>query len=256
MNLETAGAETPAGGEAASAEATPVVTPDTTTGQQSDAENNGAASAADTSGEKAGDDAAAAEPKKKHWAHERIDELTRQRREAERQADYWKQRAEAQSSTDYDSLEYEDQIAERVSARQRREMAESARNAAQSAAASVFEAREVIARETYADYDVVAKNPHVQISNAMAEVILDSDVGPELAYHLGKNPAEAARIAALPPSRQAAELGRLEAKISAPKALPKQPPTPVQPVGGNASSTGGDPSRMSMSEYIAWRKAN
>lgn len=252
MLEETAGAETPAA-DGAQPEAT-VENAAPTTAQPSEAENTGEASAPETTGGDSGDDAAADKPKRKHWAHERIDELTRQRREAERQADYWK--ARATQTTDLESLDYEEQIAERVSARQRKEMAESASDAVRTVAQQVFEARETLVREKYPDYDTVARSPNVQITTSMAEVIYDSEAGPEIAYHLGKNPAEAARIAALPVVRQAAELGRLEARITAPKALPKQPPAPVTPVSAIAAGGSKDPNTMSMAEYIAWREAN
>lgn len=249
MNTETAGAETPAA-EGAQPEAT-VDNAESATAQPSEAENKGEAAPSETTGEQSGDDAAADKPKRKHWAHERIDELTRQRREAERQAEYWK--ARAQQTVDPNSLDYEEGIAERVAQRHRQEQADTAKEAAAQLAAEAFNYRETIAREKFADYDVVTRNPNVAITPAMAEVIRDSDVGPDVAYHLGKNPAEAARIAALPPARQAAELGRLEAKITAPKPLPPQPPAPVQPVNAIAAGGSKDPGSMTMAEYIAWR---
>lgn len=251
MSIDTAGAETPAA-EGVQPEAT-VENPEATAGQQSEAENEGAAGATDEPGDQNGEDAAA-QPKRKHWAHERIDELTRQRREAERQAEYWK--ARAGQGVDPNSLDYEEGIAERVSQRHRQEQADTAKAAADNLAAETFNYRETIARERFADYDAVTRNPNVAITPVMAEVIRDSDVGPDVAYHLGKNPAEAARIAALPPNRQAVELGRLEAKITAPKPLPKQPPAPVQPVNGIAAGGSKDPGTMTMAEYAAWRKAN
>jgi hypothetical protein len=252
MELETAGAETPAA-EGAQPEATDANS-ESSTEQQSEAESKGEASATEETGDTSGDDAAAP-PKRKHWAHERIDELTRQRREAERQAEYWRARAEAKAP-DLDNLDYEEQIAERVQARQRKEMAESASDAVRSVSQQVFEARETLVREQYPDYDAIARNPNVQITNAMAEVIYDSERGPEIAYHLGKNPAEAARIAGLPTIRQAAELGKLEAKLSAPKPTPKLAPDPVKPVTGINAGGSKDPAKMSMAEYIAWREAN
>lgn len=251
MDYETAGAETPAA-DGNAPEAT-VEHAGTATAQQSDAANDGAASATDDTGDKPGDDAAAP-PKKKHWAHERIDELTRQRREAERQAEYWK--AKASQAPKLDDLDYDEQIAARVTARNRQEMAESAEDAVRTVSRQVYEARVAEVRERYADYDTVVGNPSLPITDDMAAVIFDSDRGPEVAYHLGKNPAEAARIARLSPVAQAKELGRLEERLSAPKPLPKQPPAPVQPVNGIAAGGSKDPGSMSMSEYAAWRKAN
>lgn len=241
MNEETAGAETPAGDEAI-AETAPVETSEATTEQPSEAESS-----------ESGDDTPAA-PKKKHWAHERIDELTRQRREAERQAEYWKSRAS--QTVDVDSLDYEEGIAERVQQRTRQEQAETAQTSAAMLAQEAFSHRELMAREKFTDYDAVTRNPSVPITPAMAEIIRDSDLGPDLAYHLGKNVTEAAKIAALPANRQAVELGKLEARLSAPKPLPKQPPAPVQPVSGIVAGGSRDPGKMSMAEYAAWRKAN
>lgn len=242
MNEETAGAETPAGGEAI-AETAPVETSEATTEQPT----------SEAGTPEAGDDTPA-QPKKKHWAHERIDELTRQRREAERQAEYWK--AKASQTVDVDSLDYEEGIAERVQQRTRKEQAETAQSSAAMLAQEAFSYRETIARERFGDYDAVTRNPSVPITDSMLEIIRDSDLGPDIAYHLGKNVQDAARIAAMPATRQAVELGKLEAKLSAPKPLPKQPPTPITPVGGNASGGTKDPAKMTMSEYIAWRKAN
>lgn len=245
MTTETPGVEAPAADATQVAEA-PVVNSDATTEQQ---ESEAGAPAPDTD---TGDDAAA-QPKRKHWAHERIDDLTRQRREAERQAEYWK--ARAIQSVDPNTLEYEEGIAERVSQRHRQEQADTAKETAGQLAVEAFTYRETIAREKFADYDVVARNPNVSITPAMAEIIRDSDVGPDLAYHLGKNPTEAARIAALPSTRQAVELGKLEARVTAPKPLPKQPPPPVSPVSGVAAGGTKDPNEMSMAEFKAWREA-
>ncbi len=247
MTEETAGAETPAPETVLVAETAPVETSEATTEQP-------ASETATEQVEPATGDDTAAQPKKKHWANERIDELTRARREAERQAEYWK--AKASSTPDYDSLDYEDGIAERVRNSTRQEQAETAQHSVASLAQEAFGYRETIARERFNDYDAITRNPSVPITSTMAEIIRDSDTGPDLAYYLGKNVQEAARIAALPATRQAKELGRLEERITAPKPLPKQPPTPVSPVGGTASGGAKDPAKMSMSEYVAWRKAN
>jgi hypothetical protein len=243
MSNEPAGAETPAAEVTTPA---PVETP-------SDATPETKSEASAEPGDNSGDDAAAA-PKRKHWAHDRIDTLTRQRYEAERQAEYWKQRAT--QSVDPNTLDYEEGIAERVAQRHRQEQADTAKETAGQLAVEAFNYRETIAREKFADYDTVTRNPNVAITPVMAEVIRDSDVGPDLAYHLGMNTAEAARIAALPPARQAVELGKLEARVTAPKTLPAQPPAPVQPVNAIAAGGAKDPGEMSMAEYVAWRKAN
>lgn len=241
-DLSTAGADTPATDTPALETPAPasVETSEATAEQPTEAETP----PADDTGDK---------PRKKHWAHERIDELTRQRREAERNAEYWKQRAT--STVDPNSLDYEEGIAERVAQRHRQEQAETAQATATQLAAEAFSYRETEARERFADYDTVTRNPNVAITPDMASLIRDSEHGPDIAYHLGKNPAEAARIASLSPIRQAAELGKLEVALAAPKPSRKVPAAPVQPVSAIAAGGSKDPAKMSMSEYAAWRKA-
>lgn len=242
-DLNTAGADTPAADVVQEAvQPATVETSEATTEQQApEAETP---EAADDTGDK---------PKKKHWAHERIDELTRQRREAERQAEYWKQRAS--QTVDPNSLDYEEGIAERTIQRTRQEQADTANATAVQLAAEAFSYRETEARERFADYDAVTRNPNVPITESMAQVIRDSELGPDVAYHLGKNPAEAARIAGLSPIAQAKELGKLEVALSAPKPARKVPAAPVQPVSAIAAGGSKDPAQMSIAEYAAWRKA-
>jgi len=83
-----------------------------------------------------------------------------------------------------------------------------------------YHEREEDARVKYEDFDQVAYNPNLRITEAMAQTIQSSDIGPELAYHLGTNPKEAERISRLSPLVQARELGKLEAKLA------DAPPTP------------------------------
>lgn len=202
-----------------------------------------------------GDDAAA-KARKKPGAHNRIDELTRQKHEALREAEYWRAKAQEASKTDLDALDYDDALIAKVKIAERQERAEAAQANADKAVAQQFTELESTAREKWADYDTVTRNPNVPITPAMVELIQDSEFGPELAYHFGKNPNEAARYAAMTGVQLAREIGRLEAKITAPKPLPKQPPAPVSPVGGQVSGGSKDPAKMSMSEYAAWWKAN
>ena len=104
------------------------------------------------------------------------------------------------------------------------------------------------------DFDLVAFNPSLPISDAMAEAIQSSDAGPQVLYFLGKNPAEAARIAGLPPVQAARELGKLEVNISLPQ--PKKQssaPPPIQPLSGGSGSPNVDPEKMTDAEWVAWR---
>ena len=93
-------------------------------------------------------------------------------------------------------------------------------------------------RDKYDDYDQVARNPNVPITEVMAEAIYASDVGPEVAYYLGTNIKEAARISRLTPFLQAKEIGKIEAKLASDPPVKKtsNAPAPISPV--TARSTG------------------
>ena len=93
-------------------------------------------------------------------------------------------------------------------------------------------------RDKYDDYDQVARNPNVPITEVMAEAIYASEVGPEVAYYLGTNIKEAARISRLSPFLQAKEIGKIEAKLASDPPVKKtsNAPAPISPV--TARSTG------------------
>lgn len=97
---------------------------------------------------------------------------------------------------------------------------------------------EEAARDKYDDFDQVARNPNVPITEVMAEAIYASDVGPEVAYYLGSNVKEAARISKLSPFLQAKEIGKIEAKLASEPPVKKttSAPPPISPV--TARSTG------------------
>jgi hypothetical protein len=98
--------------------------------------------------------------------------------------------------------------------------------------------REEEARNKYDDFEQVAYNPNLPITSDMAQAIQYSDIGPDLAYHLGANPKEAERISRLPPILQAKEIGKLEAKLTTNPPVKKttSAPTPISPI--TARSTG------------------
>lgn len=92
--------------------------------------------------------------------------------------------------------------------------------------------REEAALEKYDDFEQVAKNPNLPVSEYMAQAIMASDVGPDVLYWLGSNPKDAARIAKQPPLMQAREIGKIEASLEANPPVKKtsSAPTPISPV--------------------------
>jgi hypothetical protein len=124
--------------------------------------------------------------------------------------------------------------------------------------------REEQARDKYDDFEQVAYNPNLPITDVMAETIQASDVGPDVAYYLGANPKEAARISRLAPFLQAKEIGKIEAKLAdnPPVKRTTNAPAPITPVtarsSGNSSYDTTDPrsvKAMSTSEWIEAERA-
>ena len=118
-----------------------------------------------------------------------------------------------------------------------------------------WNARRAKAIEAKPDFAAVVENPAVQISPPMAAAIMQMEQGADVAYHLGKNPAEAARIAALPPLNAVFELGRLAASLAAPTA-PKisRAPDPIRPVGGASPAVTPALADLDMDAYAARRR--
>lgn len=114
------------------------------------------------------------------------------------------------------------------------------------------------ARARHDDYDQVVTD-QVPISPAMAEVLVGMEHGAEVAYVLGSDPAEAARIAALTPAQAGAALARIEAGLGLEKtstatkpktALSKAPPPP-RILSGSAGGADPEPDPKN---FAAWNK--
>lgn len=127
-----------------------------------------------------------------------------------------------------------------------------------------YHAREEAALDKYEDFEQVAYNPRVPITQVMAETIQSSEIGPDVAYYLGSNPKEADRISKLNPFLQAKEIGKIEAKIASdpPQKKTSTAPAPIQPVKGRSGDSPSfdttDPrsvKTMSTSEWIAADRA-
>ena len=97
------------------------------------------------------------------------------------------------------------------------------------------------AKPTEQTFAEVAEQDGLQISLPMARAIMMEDNGPAVAYHLGQNPEEAARIAAIPdPLRQTVEMGKIFAALAPAteprqQAQPSKAPPPVNPLRRSAS---------------------
>lgn len=115
------------------------------------------------------------------------------------------------------------------------------------------------AAEKYEDFDIVMERlgrmpiPD-QTAEAMAEFIADSEIGPDVAYFLGKNPAKAREFASMSPVKAAKELIRIEKELSdSSKPHQSSAPKPLTPSKGAASPDGLHPG-LSDEEWIRRRE--
>lgn len=207
----------------------------------------------------------------------RIDELTRAKHEAEREAAYWRGVAEAAKGTSAkpadaakptpdqfaDHNEYVEQLAEwkadqRIEAALQKRDAEAKQaqqNAERQTKATTFAERQAKFAETTPDYHAVVGSSELRLPAHVLDALQEAEAGPALAYHLASNPAEAERIAGLSERAALIELGELKASLGKPalKSVTKAPApiTPVKSGGSNVIDLG----KASQAEYEAHRKS-
>jgi len=138
-----------------------------------------------------------------------------------------------------DQFESPEAYAEALAIRKAEELLDQReRQKQQSVMLDAYHEREEEARGKYDDFEQVAYNPRVPITDVMAETIRASDIGPDVAYYLGSNVKEAERIARLSPFLQAKEIGKIEVKLSDNPPVKKSTsaPAPITPVTARTSS--------------------
>lgn len=101
--------------------------------------------------------------------------------------------------------------------------------------------RVTAARAKHADFETIAKE--IPFNQTAAAFILDSEVGPEILYHLGSNRELAERIKGLTPIQTARELTKIESTLQtpAPAATPAPGPKRVPSAPAPPSEVGNRP---------------
>lgn len=215
----------------------------------------------------------------------RIDELTRNWREAERRAErheralfdlLQQQRAEPTkppppeptthktlADFEFDEAKYQAHLFEQAEARgaaaAERKLKEYQERETNARRSTEFAAREREFAKSTADYFEVTRSPSLNITQSMAEAVAESEEAAAVLYYLGKNPDVTDRIAALSPLAAAREIGRIEAKllterekVKAPLVSKAPPPTPkleaVEPAVDK------DPDQMPIEEWRRMRE--
>lgn len=110
--------------------------------------------------------------------------------------------------------------------------------------------------EKYPDYAEVAEADGLQITNAMTAGILMVENGPDVAYHLGQNPEEASRIAAIAnPNMQLIEIARIAERLANPPARGARRARPVEIITDAPNAADTTDAEPDMNTYAAQREA-
>jgi hypothetical protein len=178
-------------------------------------------------------------------AQKRIDELTREKYERAREAEYWRQQAMQQQKPPeapkepvklptleehgYDEAKYQAALIQYVEQKtsevvETRLTQQEKQRAEQQRLATFAERQRNFAKATPDFEQRVLQDPTLPITEAMRDVIVDSESGPEIAYYLAQNRETAEAIARLPVHLAALEMGRIEGRLSAQKEAAKRPP--------------------------------
>jgi hypothetical protein len=101
------------------------------------------------------------------------------------------------------------------------------------------------------DFTKTVQSIPAQILNQqMADILVDSQYGAEIAYHLGKNLQEAEAISKLNPIWMAKEIGKIEARLQAADKKTTTAPAPISTIKGKSStSTELDPDK-NLEEWV------
>lgn len=224
----------------------------------------------------------AIQPAPKKTAQERINELTKLRRKAEREREYWRNVALDKSNSveqggnkntsavtakveeipnvpprpsieNFETTEaYEEALVDwRLDIREARRKADITK-AERKSAYDKFQREADKIREEYDDFDEVVERP--VFTSHMRDAILASNIGPMLAYHLGRpeNQQLAETIGRLSPAAQILEIGKIEANLTLAqkKRKPTGAPPPINPVGGSGANAITDESKLSDDEWF------
>lgn len=97
--------------------------------------------------------------------------------------------------------------------------------------------------------DLLVGNP---FSAEFSHALVESDMSAQIMAYMTANPDDAVRVSGLSPTRQAAEVGKWEARLSAAKPTSKAPP-PINPLSGNRGGNSSTLESANLDEYAQMR---
>ncbi len=207
---------------------------------------------------------------------DRIDEITRARREAEREAEYWRQRAGAgapvkkdpdarpnrdqfQSDEHYQEALVDWKVDQKLKVQEQKQSAQ--RQASEKSQS--WNTKQASAREEIPDYSEVVDASELPVAGHVGELLMEHEHGAKVVYDLAKNPELLDKLNEMSPARAAFEIAKMAAKhdkpatppVPSPKpaAVSKAPPPPKANVGAGRS-TAPSLDEMSHDEYREFRR--
>ena len=199
----------------------------------------------------------------------RIDEITKSRREAERDAEYWKQIAQQNqvapepvepgktlADFEYDEGKYAEYLTEFAKAEARAEVDRQLANEKAATVHAEYSQKEAEFAQGVDDYHTAVTNPTLRFSPEMAAATQTGENGPALRYYLAKNPEISASLASMAPLDMARELGRIEATKLVKETAPKvsNAPKPVPKIAATSNKVTTDPMKMTDAQFAKWRQ--
>jgi len=168
-----------------------------------------------------------------------------------------------------DAFEYAKALAEFTADKRIEEMkAEEAKAKADAERAKVYETWAQKVQQVKAnlpDFDDMVASSDVVVSDAIRDAILESDVGPQLLYHLAENTEVAKKIAGMSEKAAMKELGKLEARLEAKPekteevkpVVKSKAPAPVTPIRAAAgiADVQIDSNGQFYGSYAQWKAA-
>ena len=122
---------------------------------------------------------------------------------------------------------------------------------------SEFEERTEAFKAKATDFDDVVSeyvNKGGKFSDVIRELVMESDLGPQLTYHLAKNPSVANKLNSLSPLQAAKEFARLEDTLSKPSKATQAKPPITSPKGGAGPSVDPNTGPDDMEAFATWLK--
>jgi len=206
-------------------------------------------------------------PKANPKLERRFSEITKQREEARKEAQQERQAREAlearlavlerqpapqapkvdeepQPSQFNDAFEYAKALAEYTADKRigemKRQEAEERQAQERQKVIETWASKVQAAKASMPDFDDIVASSDVVVNDDIRDAILESDVGPQILYHLAENDDVAKRIAGLSPKQALREIGKLEARFEVKETAPEpkpivrsKAPAPIQPLRGS-----------------------